>query len=228
MPELYLHEIVDITGRNGARYMEHAVAFHAEDAAGRGLTLLGTWEVVGATGRWPQVVNVWELVDGWEGWRRLVRHTNVRKADNVALAVWWDEALQWRSGGVDRLCAGAPGCPSLAELRARGVTGELFVHEFSNVHPGAAQEYLRVVERQRRPMMEDHGHRLVGLYEVLFTDVEVVTVWATTLDAHVRYMATSGEDPGASTWQAVARQFVTRWREELMTPHPGSPLAPRR
>ena len=96
---LFLHEVIDIVGRGGRAYMEHTVGFDAEGTTGRGLELLGTWEVVGTTGRWPQVVNVWEI-DGWEGWARLGHTTNVRKADNAALAEWWDEAYQRRTGGL--------------------------------------------------------------------------------------------------------------------------------
>jgi hypothetical protein len=37
--------------------MEHTAGFDTDAAAGRGLALLGTFSVMGSTGRWPQVVN---------------------------------------------------------------------------------------------------------------------------------------------------------------------------
>ncbi|MEO7572888.1 MAG: NIPSNAP family containing protein, partial [Acidimicrobiales bacterium] len=61
---LFLHEVIDVVGRGGRPYMEHTVSFDATGTTSGGLELLGTWEVVGTTGRWPQVVNVWEI-DGW-------------------------------------------------------------------------------------------------------------------------------------------------------------------
>jgi len=215
---LFLHEVVDIVGRGGAAYMAHVVAFDAAAAADRGLTLLGTWEVVGTTGRWPQVVNLWEL-DGWDGWQRLGQRTNVDKAANAELAAWWDEAYERRSGGVDRLLRGAPGCPTLASLTVAGVRGTWFVHERSEVRPGAGPDYLAAVREQRVPAMAERGIHLVGLYDTVLDDTEVCTVWATDIAAHTDLLRDG--DP----WPAVARGWCTRWHEELMTPGAGSPLA---
>src|SRR5438067_12540964 len=54
---LFLHEVIDIVGEGARRYMELTERFDTEAAADRGLTLFGTWQVVGVTGRWPQVVD---------------------------------------------------------------------------------------------------------------------------------------------------------------------------
>ncbi len=236
--ELYLHETVDIVGEGAVPYMERSVlGFHAETAAARGLTLFGTWYVQGSTGRWPQVVNVWELVDGWEGWRRLCERTALKREANEELRVWWKEAAQWRSGGLDRLMGGVPGCPTLAELVARGTRGTLFVHELTRVRPGAGPEYLAALREEWAPVMAEHRHELVGLWEVLLGDTEVCTLWATDLDAHVS-LARAGDaarghadepvegDERIGAWRERARRFTTRWREELMVPCPGTPLGP--
>lgn len=215
---LFLHEVVDIVARGGAAYMDHVQRFDAAAAADRGLELLGTWEVVGTTGRWPQVVNVWEI-DGWDGWARLGARTNVAKAANAELAQWWDDAYRHRTGGVDRLLAGAPGCPTRASLQAGGVRGSWFVHELSEVRPGAGAEYLAATVEQRVPAMAERGIALVGLYDAVLTDTEVCTIWATDVAAHTALLRDG--DP----WLAVARAWCTRWREELMTPGAGSPLA---
>lgn len=215
---LFLHEVVDIVGRGGRTYMEHTVAFDADGTTSGGLDLLGTWEVVGTTGRWPQVVNVWEI-DGWDGWARLAQRTNVDKAANEELAAWWDEAYRRRTGGFDRLLRGAPGCPTRAELLAAGTDGSWFVHELSEVRPGAGPEYLAATRADRVPPMAERGIALVGLYDAALTDTEVCTIWATDLATHTGLLRDG--DP----WPATARQWCTRWREELMTPGPGSPLA---
>ncbi|MEO7573758.1 MAG: hypothetical protein ABIX10_15115, partial [Acidimicrobiales bacterium] len=184
-----------------------------------GLGLLGTWEVVGTTGRWPQVVNLWEI-DGWEGWARLAQRTNVDKTANADLATWWDEAYRRRTGGFDRLLRGAPGCPTKVALQAEGVAGSWFVHELSSVRPGSGPEYLAATLAERVPVMANRGIRLVGLYDSVLTDTEVCTIWATDVATHTSLLRDG--DP----WSASARRWCTRWREELMTPGPGSPLAP--
>jgi hypothetical protein len=225
---LYLHEVIDIVGEGAMRYMEHTVGFNADAAADRGLELVGTWYTMGSTGRWPQVVNMWECVDGWSGWRRLMEATNLRRTANPELNEWWQEALKSRSGGFDRLLGAAPGCPSLADLRADAVSGSVFVHEISEVRPGDALSYLALVRDLRAPLLADYGHTLVGLYEVLLTDVEVVTIWATDPAGHESLMRTAdeGSDERITRWNSRARDAGrARWREELMTPHPDTPLS---
>lgn len=225
-PALHLHEVVDIVGQGARPYMEeNVVGFDAAAAADRALRLFGTWEVVGATGRWPQVVNVWELADGWDGWRRLCESTNLRRAGNQALGEWWDDAFRKRTGGLDRLLQAAPGLPVLDQLTAEGVTGSLFVHEMTTVQPGTGTEYLAALSEIWAPLAAEHGHQLVGAWEVLFGDTEVVTLWATDLDHHIALQRAAATDPRIAQWRQVARSWCTRWHEELLVPHPGTPLA---
>jgi hypothetical protein len=154
--------------------------------------------------------------------------TNLRRTKNPELVEWWQEALKTRTGGFDRLLGAAPGCPSLAGLRAGDVSGSVFVHEISEVRPGAALDYLAAVREIRAPLLTDHGHVLVGLYEGLLTDFEVLTIWATDPAGHEALMraADAGGDERFASWHEQARRAGrTRWREELMTPHPDSPLS---
>ena len=224
---LYLHEVVDIVGEGAAPYMAHTAGFHAETAADRGLTLLGTWQVVGATGRWPQVVNVWEMVDGWDGWERLVRATNLRRDDNIELMQWWNEAYEWRTGGFDRLLQAIEGSPSLAELTAGGVRGEIFLHEIVQIRVGAVRDYLGLVLKERVAVMAEYGHTLVGAYEAVFSDTEAVTIWATDLASHGRLMRERQTDERLPQWISTGRSLVTERTQELLVPHPGTPLAAR-
>lgn len=203
---LYLHEVIDIVGEGARRYMELTARFDTESAANRGLTLFGTWQVVGITGRWPQVVNLW-TIDGWEGWGRLINAANVKRAENAPLAEWWQEAYATRTGGFDRL------------LRAHGdvdadATGELWVHELSQVRPGAAADYLAAIREEWAPVAARHGHRLVGAFEVKFVDTEVVTLWATDVAHHLSFEVAELE----VDWPSRRREFTTRWREELLVP----------
>lgn len=222
---LYLHETIEITGQGAAPYMAHTAGFHAETAADRGLTLLGTWQVVGSTGRWPQVVNIWEMVDGWDGWGRLLGAAHVRRAGNTELEQWWDQAYEWRIGGFDRLLTAVEGTPELAELQSSGVSGELFVHELACIRPGAVRDYLRAVVEKRQEVLRPHNHRLVGAYEVAMNDTEAITVWATDVASHVEMMRDQETDEALRAWRTEARSWVTTRREELMVPGPGTPLA---
>lgn len=224
---LYLHEVVDIVGRGAAPYMAHVVGFDPGAVADRGLDLAGTWEVVGTTGRWPQVVNLWEVVDGWDGWTRLARRTNLAKAANAELAGWWDEAHKSRTGGVDRLLVSAPGAPDPMAAARSGVRGEVAIHELTRVAPGAGPDYLAALVERWAPAVAEVGVHLVGAFEVLMTDVEVVTVWAASLDAHTALLRAGVDGPAVLPGFAESRrQWCTAWREELMVPGPGSPFHP--
>ncbi|MBP7930287.1 MAG: NIPSNAP family containing protein [Acidimicrobiia bacterium] len=236
---LYLHEVIDIIGEGSQPYMAHTVDFKADSAAGRGLQLMGTWQVVGSTGRWPQVVNLWEMIDGWEGWRRLTRSTNIERQSNHALAEWWQEAYNYRTGGLDRLLGAGPSCPSLEDLVASGASGELFVHEYVKVRPGSTLDYLAAVVEERKRVMADYGHTLIGAYETLLHDDEAIIIWATDLESQISLAQAwdaarglggdriSVVDDRLQAWARHSRTFVRTSRAELMTPFGRSPVGQR-
>lgn len=235
---LFLHELIDIVGQHQWDYMEHAKAQSGHEKVD--FELLGTWYTMGITGRWPQVVNIWDIPGGWDGWCSKVDRLGLKRMTNAPLEGWWEVAYRYRTGGFDRLLAGAPGCPTMASLADGAVRGSLFVHEITEVRPGAALDYLAAVRDERAPLMAEYGHHLVGLWEVMMTDHEVCTVWATEPEHHVRmakardvargvlgvqHAGVDGDDR-IERWHARARTWATRWREELMTPAPGTLCAP--
>lgn len=230
---LYLHEIIDIVGLGAWPYMRHTLAAAGDEKVN--FELQGTFYTMGITGRWSQVVNLWDIPGGWDGWTTAVDRLNLARPANQDLEGWWNEAFEHRTGGFDRLLAAAPGSPTTADLVERGVRGTLFLHERSEVRPGAQLDYLAAVAEQRVPLMARYGHVLTGLYEVVMNDHEVVTVWATDVESHVglnraldatRGLGDGEVDDALVDWRRAAQQFTTRWREELMTPCPGIPIGP--
>jgi hypothetical protein len=181
--DLFLHEIIDIVGQHQWSYMEHVKAQAGHEKVD--FELLGTWYTMGITGRWPQVVNIWEIPGGWDGWWGKVDRLGMKRMSNRHLEAWWSVAYTYRTGGFDRLLAAARGCPTMATLARDQVKGTVFVHELTEVRPGTALEYLDAVREERAPLLADYGHQLVGLWEVMMTDSEVCTVWATDPAHHV-------------------------------------------
>jgi len=236
--KLYLHEVIDIVGDKAVEYMEQSVlGFHTDSAADRGLELYGTFYVMGSTGRWPQVVSVWEMPDGWDSWERLCSSTNLRREANTELNEWWVRALERRSGGFDRLLGAMPGTKSIADIQAESIKGTVFVHELTTVPPGTAGEYLSAVGEDWAPVRAEYGHTLVGLWEVLMSDSEVCTLWATSLEDHVRlgkaydsaWGFCEGEDGDRRLvlWDEERARRTTCWREELLVPCPGTLMGPQ-
>jgi hypothetical protein len=89
------------------------------------------------------------------------------------------------------------------------------------------------------PTLAEHGHTVVGLWEVLLGDSEVCTLWATDLDAHIALgkatdaargldpdVATSDADTRLAEWPSKAREWCVRRREELMIPCPRTVMGP--
>ena len=232
--DIFLHEVIDIVGQNAWPYMEHTVSCSGEEA--NGLELLGTWYTVGCTGRWTQVVNIWELPGGWVGWRDTLDRLGLKRKANKELESWWEEAYKLRSGGYDRQLAGIPGGPNRQSLSENARTGAMCTHELTEVRPGAGLEYLQAMQEEWVPVAREYGLEPVGLYEVLMHDTEVVTVFAGSVDAVVKigraYDACRGLDSEVPaddrilSWRRRAREFCTRWREELMVPGPGTICCP--
>jgi hypothetical protein len=233
---LYLHETVDVVGQGQYDYMEHLW----QDPVLRMpemFSLQGSFYVCAAGGgRWPQVINIWDSGSrGWDGWASNVDRMNLKRR-KAFYGDWWDTAAQWRSGGFDRLCGGAAGCPTTEEIAERGINGTLFLHEVLEVRPGTQLEFLAAVERERVPVMREHGHEVTGLYEVLSSPTEVVLVWATSVAAQVQLRKDRDTTLGLSdegtaddrlvAWERRAAGFVTGGTSPIMTPHPRTVYGP--
>ena len=228
----FLHETVDIIGQGQYEYMDLVAREPVHDMPGL-FRLAGTFFVMGASGaRWPQVINLYDGGErGWDALTDNLDRLNLKRRERF-YTDWWDEAAEFRSGGSDRLCGAAPGCPTTAELRDRGQLGTIFVHQVLDVRVCEQLEFLSAINSVRRPLMEQRGIYLTHLLEVTNNPTEVVVVWATDLPRWVelrkdfdtsRGLDDSGvADPQLIAWQAVERRFVTGGRTELMTPRPGS------
>lgn len=126
--------------------------------------------------------------------------------------------------------------PTTDELRDRGVTGTLFVHQLLTVRPGTALDYLAAVVHEQVPLWQEYGHEPTGIYEVLGNQHEVVVLWAASIAAQTRLRATRDATRGLGgdaepderlvAWEQTASSFVTGGDTHLMTPQPGTVYGP--
>ena len=213
--EIFVHETVlcrSLQARD--KYQEIAKSM-------KGFTMLGTWQTVGMTGRWPTVLNIWQVPGGVPGWGEFLNRAygpGKRQLDQ-----YFDRFDEVRTGGEDFLMSSVPGSPSSDQLEAEGVKGTLFVHEVSTVRPGLGLSYLAAMDERWRPVARDHGHELVGMYQALMSDTTVVTMWATDIAHHLELLAS--DDSRISGWREAARTYCTNWHEELLSPAPGTMLS---
>jgi hypothetical protein len=178
--KVYIHEFIDITKQNRARYMHHMAANWSPLAQEQRHQLCyGIWGVVGSTGHWPQVVNIWEE-DGFAGLATSFRSEfGTATLQDPALAKWWAAAADLRSGGFDRLLVPHPDTLTIEELCAAGVTGEVFAQELVTLVPGSALPFLDDALAGAEKLRQAHGWILAGAWRTAMrNDSEAILLWS--------------------------------------------------
>jgi hypothetical protein len=224
---VYIHELIDITGHNRARYVQHMTANWCPIAREeRDQLCLGVWCTIGSTGAWPQVVNMWEL-RGWDGLAANFAHETAGGRDqDPSLAEWWAVAASLRRGGYDRIVVPTPWTRTVEQLCADGVRGTVYAHELYAVAPGASGDLLAAVGDVGRPAVEALGLTAVGAYGVAMADrSEAIVIWAIP-DWPTWVVYERAWEPGGAleTWASELRRLGARWRRQLMVDAPLSPL----
>lgn len=225
--KVYIHELIDISGHNRARYLHHMTAnWGPIGQAERDQRCLGVWATIGSTGPWPQVVNMWEH-DGWDGLAASLAHETAGGRDqDPSLAEWWAAAASLRRGGIDRIVVPTAWTRSVEELCAAGVRGEVYAHELYTVAPGAVGDLLDAVGAEGRAAVEATGLQAVGAFEVAMADrSEAIVLWAipdwATWARFEQAWAAGGE---LETWGKTLTGLGARWRRQLLVDAPLSPL----
>ncbi|HEX3898335.1 MAG TPA: hypothetical protein VHW74_04135 [Mycobacteriales bacterium] len=178
--KVYIHEFIDITKQNRARYMQHMTANWSPIAQEqRGQLCYGVWGVVGSTGRWPQVVNLWEE-DGLDGLAESFSlELGSPTLQDPALAKWWAAAADLRSGGFDRLLVPHPETGTIEALCESGAGATTYAHEIVRVDPGGAMELCDAAVAATEQVHERIGWQLIGAWRTAMSaDDECVLLWA--------------------------------------------------
>jgi hypothetical protein len=205
-------------------------ASHGSD----GIELVGVWYGVGISGHEQfRAFSMYECHGGWQGgWRRMMQlYQGV--PEGLFLSAIDDLRFQARTVPL----VGAPGCPTGEDIRSRSIYGPFAMIEFAEVRPGSALDYLAAVREERAPALDQHGHRLAGLYQVAFSSSAVCTLWTMDLDAHVGLLKARDAALGLDTevegddrlidWEHRRAGFLTgEAQERLLAAYPGPALSP--
>ncbi len=200
---LYLHEMIDIVGEGSPAYMDTAVE-RSRHSESQGISrLFGVWRVIGSTNRWPRVVNLWEM-DSWEHWAATLERQFLPDKQDAALAPWWKQALQWRSGGFDRILEPAPYSPSRDALRASGLKSWVTEQTILRTQPGMRADFLLAVEKHLLPILSKEKLSLLGAHSAPMRSDEVVLLWcASDFAALCASAAGRGTDRAWQDWQQL-------------------------
>jgi hypothetical protein len=215
---IYLEEIVAIDRGGKEAYLEGVRTRWAPYAERtRGMRLLWLGSTIGSTAAWPEAIAVWELRD-WRHYAEVCARMYTESTSEPELRGWWLDAARLRLRSRSRTLVGAAYSPALDDLLARGVSGTAFVFSTYRAKPGGMAALLAALERRARDE-EARGRRLVGAYEVAFTNDLAHAIWAhptlADLAAYERERGFGERLPGSES-------FSEHWGFAA----PGSPLWP--
>ncbi|GIW43426.1 MAG: hypothetical protein KatS3mg077_0708 [Candidatus Binatia bacterium] len=223
---LYLHETIAIRGDGATRYMD-GVLERARYSESAGISrLVGTWRVVGSTGRWPSVVNLWEM-DGWMHWSRTLEQQFHPSARDPHLGAWWSRMTRYRHGGLDRILEPAKFSPTRSELVFRGTKGWVTQQERYRVAPPLVSALLEAVEVALVPWMQSRTLELVGAYFAPMRPGEVFVLWsAPDFAALCRWWEERGHCSAWNAWTTKLEEWGARVAISWLVPFPGTTLSP--
>lgn len=215
---IYLHEVITITGAGSEPYKAHTGDGWEARWSERKAILAGTWQQSGSTGDWPRVVNLWEM-QGWDHWAEILDQQYKGIGQPAPLKKWWNKALDYRSGGFDRILEPAPFSPSCRDLVAQGVKGRACIQEIATVRPGTAEAYLDAVGRHWVPTAAKRGLTLLGAYRTTMRDTEALLLWSLpTMRDVTDYLKDAVTARDLVRWAERARTWRTDYRETLLVP----------
>ena len=177
---IYLHELVNVVPTRAEDYLDSMAEHHGSSRQARGEpgdSMLGLWTVLEATGTWPLAVNLWQN-ETWARQAQMLQSQFEPRAQNPELKKWWLNNLDLRTGGFDRIVDSTSYSLDVMGLRAKGVGGELFLHQIVRTGAGQVGEFLDAFGTEGVPALEAEGAQLVGAYRVCMYDHEAIVILA--------------------------------------------------
>jgi hypothetical protein len=218
---IYLHELVNVVPTRAEDYLDSMAEHHGSQRQARGEagdSMLGLWTVLEAAGSWPLAVNLWQN-GTWQRQAQMLQSQFEPRAQNPELKKWWLANLDLRTGGFDRVVESTAYSLDVAGLRARGVAGELFLHQIVRVAAGQVVDYLDAYGDEGLPAIESAGAQLVGAYRVCMHDHEAIQILAfrDAADLARFQRAWYGADPASALrrWRAREDRWV-RGKDTLL------------
>jgi len=218
---IYLHETATIDGGGKEGYLEALRTGwvpYAEQTRGMRLVWMGS--TIGSTANWPETMALWEL-RGWEHFADVCGRMYSDHADETPLTAWWRDSFRFRKRAISQVLVGAAFSPTLDGLLASGVAGTAYGFTRYGVVPGKTAAFLGALER-RAALDVEHARRLVGAYEVAFTNDAAYAVWVhSDLVAAGEYQRALPGDAEICEWERSVRGVLTGTREiwGFATPH---------
>jgi hypothetical protein len=218
---IYLHETATIEGGGKEGYLEALRTGWVPLAEQtRGMRLLWMGSTIGSTASWPETMALWELRD-WDHFGEVCARMYTDHTDDAALADWWRTSFRFRKRAASQVLVGAPFSPTLDRLLGDGVSGTAYGFARYALVPGRTESFLAALER-RAAIDARRGRRLVGAYEVAFTNDAAYAIWVhADLVAAGEYQRALPGDAEIRDWERSVQDTLRASREiwGFATPH---------
>ena len=218
-PYIYLHEIIRTVPGREEPYLASVLSLHFEPTRGprEERDVLGQFRSIQTSGAWPIGINIWEKT--WAGQTDdLVTQFQDSRRD-TKMEDWWNRNLHLRRGGYDRLLIPTEYSPTLADLVARGVTGEVFWHEIAWLPFGEPRRYLDALGEQLLAALDEFGLHLVGAFRVAMRPRQVLTIiGAPEWSCLGEYLNAATSHDGVKRWNEYRANTVDHAEELLLLP----------
>jgi len=172
-----LQEIVAIDRAGKEAYLDGVARRWAPYAeASRGMRLFWLGSTIGSTAAWPETMALWELRD-WSHYADVCARMYTESSDDRELVAWWRDAAKLRLRSHSRTLVALPFSPTLDDHLARGIASAAFAFTIYRIRPGQRAEFFAALE-SRVADEAARGRRLIGAYEVAFTNDLAYAIWA--------------------------------------------------
>jgi hypothetical protein len=219
---IYQHETVDVVPGMLREYFEGLRQLYLPIGEERGLHLVGFFQTSGNSGRWPEAVALWE-VDDWEThvWQRKTagRHAGLHQ--------YMKDALQWRTGGFDRILVPVSFSPRPPRRPQTRSSGAIFLQQTFLAHPGEVGEFLKNVEQHVVPQAAAAELMLEAFWRSTFRPLEYLALWSMAdWDAYGRVLGRRDANDEASNLPGMEAAWpqLTDLEEKVLIPASFSPL----
>lgn len=226
-PNIYLHEYIRTVPGREEPYLASVLSLHHEPSrAGLGHPAFAQFRSVETSGPWPAGINIWE--NTWAGQTADLVGQFLDAKRDTAMEEWWNRNLHLRRGGYDRLLIPAPYSPTLADVEARPITGEVFLQEIAWLPFGEPRRFLDRLGDELVPVLDRLGLHLLGAFRVAMRPRQVLTLIGAPEWSNLAELAGAARrDPALAAWQRYRDETVEQAEDMLLLPARHGPLVRR-
>jgi len=222
---VYIFERIDIVTSGRGKFVDMVRkqwARHAEISFG--IRLVGVWATVGSTAAWPETNLLWEM-DDWEHFAKAQDAQYPLEAKSAYGHELWRQAFRWRSGGESMLLEGASFSPTVEQIKARNLSGNVILQEYVQTKPGGMDAYHQAVQSEYLPLAESRGMRLLGAYRHGVAPNKAMNLWAVDGWPQIsEIMESEAQHPGVKQWNQRLTELTDDIYSWLLAPPPEGAL----